>query len=129
MIDILEINRLRRQLLFQSYVWDHRLVHAASVNINSPRDDINDMILENMVTPNETLVNVKSPVDLDASENLDMKQFQQPGTDKSIGTGSPTCLEKILGIYQVCSSFVRFGFGSHKSYNLNCIGCLYFVIG
>ncbi|PWA64681.1 Chaperonin Cpn60/TCP-1 [Artemisia annua] len=33
-IDILEINHLQRQFLFQYYVWDHRLVHAASVNIN-----------------------------------------------------------------------------------------------
>ncbi|PWA44382.1 Chaperonin Cpn60/TCP-1 [Artemisia annua] len=33
-IDILEINHLQRQLLFQYYVWDHRLVHAASININ-----------------------------------------------------------------------------------------------
>ncbi|PHU24803.1 1-phosphatidylinositol-3-phosphate 5-kinase FAB1B [Capsicum chinense] len=31
-VDILEINRLRRQLLFQSYVWDHRLVYAASMD-------------------------------------------------------------------------------------------------
>ncbi|KAJ1408315.1 Zinc finger, FYVE/PHD-type [Sesbania bispinosa] len=30
-IDILEINRLRRQLLFQSYMWDHRLIYAASL--------------------------------------------------------------------------------------------------
>ncbi|XVF74230.1 hypothetical protein PTKIN_Ptkin13bG0093700 [Pterospermum kingtungense] len=30
-IDILEINRLRRQLLFQSYMWDHRLVYAANL--------------------------------------------------------------------------------------------------
>ncbi|GMH17561.1 hypothetical protein Nepgr_019402 [Nepenthes gracilis] len=29
-IDILEINSLRRQLLFQSYMWDHRLVYAAN---------------------------------------------------------------------------------------------------
>ncbi|KAK7258338.1 hypothetical protein RIF29_23911 [Crotalaria pallida] len=29
-IDILEINRLRRQLLFQSYMWDHRVIYAAS---------------------------------------------------------------------------------------------------
>ncbi|GAB4849986.1 hypothetical protein Ancab_029285 [Ancistrocladus abbreviatus] len=34
-IDILEINRLRRQLLFQSYMWDHRLVYAASLDNNS----------------------------------------------------------------------------------------------
>ncbi|XVE88557.1 hypothetical protein DITRI_Ditri19aG0078700 [Diplodiscus trichospermus] len=30
-VDILEINRLRRQLLFQSYMWDHRLVFAANL--------------------------------------------------------------------------------------------------
>ncbi|XP_051147662.1 1-phosphatidylinositol-3-phosphate 5-kinase FAB1B-like [Andrographis paniculata] len=29
-IDILELNRLRRQLIFQSYIWDHRLVCAAA---------------------------------------------------------------------------------------------------
>ncbi|RDY01537.1 1-phosphatidylinositol-3-phosphate 5-kinase FAB1B, partial [Mucuna pruriens] len=35
-IDILEINRLWRQLLFQSYMWDHRLVYAANlVNSNN----------------------------------------------------------------------------------------------
>lgn len=30
-IDILEINRLWRQLLFQSYMWDHRLIYAANL--------------------------------------------------------------------------------------------------
>ncbi|XP_059302981.1 1-phosphatidylinositol-3-phosphate 5-kinase FAB1B-like isoform X1 [Lycium ferocissimum] len=34
-VDILEINRLRRQLLFQSYVWDHRLVYADSLDDKS----------------------------------------------------------------------------------------------
>ncbi|CAK7356447.1 unnamed protein product [Dovyalis caffra] len=40
-IDILEINRLRRQLLFQSYMWDHRLIYAASLDDNSFRDGSN----------------------------------------------------------------------------------------
>lgn len=31
-IDILEINRLRRQLLIQSIIWDHRLVHLSSLS-------------------------------------------------------------------------------------------------
>ncbi|BFG39532.1 hypothetical protein CerSpe_258060 [Prunus speciosa] len=30
--DILEINKLRRQLLFHSYIWDQRLIHAASLS-------------------------------------------------------------------------------------------------
>lgn len=34
-IDILEINKLKRQLLFHSYVWDQRLIHAASLRSNS----------------------------------------------------------------------------------------------
>ncbi|XVF35214.1 hypothetical protein REPUB_Repub18cG0126200 [Reevesia pubescens] len=34
-IDILEINKLRRQILFLSYVWDQRLIHAnGSINNN-----------------------------------------------------------------------------------------------
>ena len=34
-IDILEINKLRRQILFLSYVWDQRLIHAySSINNN-----------------------------------------------------------------------------------------------
>ncbi|OAY36330.1 1-phosphatidylinositol-3-phosphate 5-kinase FAB1B isoform X2 [Manihot esculenta] len=40
-IDILEINRLRRQLLFQSYMWDHRLIYAANLDINSLQDNLN----------------------------------------------------------------------------------------
>ncbi|KAF9616143.1 hypothetical protein IFM89_028609, partial [Coptis chinensis] len=34
-IDILEINRLRRKLLFHSYMWDHRLISAANSDSKS----------------------------------------------------------------------------------------------
>ncbi|XP_042506110.1 1-phosphatidylinositol-3-phosphate 5-kinase FAB1B-like [Macadamia integrifolia] len=40
-IDILEINRLRRQLLFHSYVWDHRLIYASSLDNGSQQDWLN----------------------------------------------------------------------------------------
>ncbi|TQE08716.1 hypothetical protein C1H46_005700 [Malus baccata] len=43
-IDILEINRLRRQLLFQSYMWDHRLVYAASLENNRHSNGLNSSI-------------------------------------------------------------------------------------
>ncbi|KAJ7951437.1 1-phosphatidylinositol-3-phosphate 5-kinase [Quillaja saponaria] len=46
-IDILEINRLRRQLLFQSYMWDHRLIYAASVDNYTHEDGLGSSILEN----------------------------------------------------------------------------------
>ncbi|KAM7471908.1 hypothetical protein LguiA_010091 [Lonicera macranthoides] len=39
-IDILEINRLRRQLLFQSYMWDHRLIYVVGLNNNSLQADL-----------------------------------------------------------------------------------------
>ncbi|PIN21252.1 Phosphatidylinositol-4-phosphate 5-kinase [Handroanthus impetiginosus] len=35
-IDILELNRLRRQLVFQSYMWDHRLIYADSLYNKRP---------------------------------------------------------------------------------------------
>ncbi|KAL8488172.1 hypothetical protein ACS0TY_024453 [Phlomoides rotata] len=34
-IDILEINRIKRQLVFHSYVWDQRLMHVSRYNIQS----------------------------------------------------------------------------------------------
>lgn len=43
-IDILEINRLRRQLLFQSYVWDQRLIHAVSSTNNNQGDAVGSVI-------------------------------------------------------------------------------------
>nr|GLL23278.1 1-phosphatidylinositol-3-phosphate 5-kinase FAB1B-like [Ipomoea trifida] len=54
-IDIFEINRLRRQLLFQSYMWDHRLVYAASLDRVSHcidgevvcTSDVNKSVLDN----------------------------------------------------------------------------------
>ncbi|CAI9767100.1 unnamed protein product [Fraxinus pennsylvanica] len=41
-IDILELNRLRRQLVFQSYMWDHRLIYAASSDDKNQQDDAFD---------------------------------------------------------------------------------------
>ncbi|KAD4584901.1 hypothetical protein E3N88_22502 [Mikania micrantha] len=70
MVDIFEINRLRRQLLFQSYVWDHRLVYAASVNNNNPRGDLNDSKSEIVDKVNGLLL------DSDISETDDKKQIQ-----------------------------------------------------
>ncbi|KAK6911800.1 Chaperonin Cpn60/GroEL/TCP-1 family [Dillenia turbinata] len=49
-IDILEINRLRWQLLVQSYVWDHLLVYA-SKQFTSVQEDFTKGTLENKDTP------------------------------------------------------------------------------
>ncbi|XP_044485341.1 1-phosphatidylinositol-3-phosphate 5-kinase FAB1B-like isoform X2 [Mangifera indica] len=45
-VDILEINRLRRQLLFQSYMWDHRLVYAANLVKNSLQNGLSSAVSE-----------------------------------------------------------------------------------
>jgi 1-phosphatidylinositol-3-phosphate 5-kinase len=44
--DILEINRLRRQLLFQSFVWDHRLVQAEKSDGNGLKDGLSRSVSE-----------------------------------------------------------------------------------
>lgn len=55
LVDILEINRLRRQLLFQSYMWDHRLIYAAaSLEKNSITDDLSESISEYEDKPQAT---------------------------------------------------------------------------
>ncbi|XVF48819.1 hypothetical protein PTKIN_Ptkin03bG0219100 [Pterospermum kingtungense] len=43
-IDILEINKLRRQILFLSYVWDQRLIHASSSINNSIQESMSSSI-------------------------------------------------------------------------------------
>lgn len=37
-IDILEINRLRKQLIFHAYIWDQRLIYVSSLNNSMQRD-------------------------------------------------------------------------------------------
>ncbi|WOG89412.1 hypothetical protein DCAR_0208650 [Daucus carota subsp. sativus] len=64
-IDIFEINRLRRQLLFQSYMWDHRLVYAASLDAKSFQNDMCDSTTEDkegFMFANEKLVDMNKPV-------------------------------------------------------------------
>ncbi|XP_057514257.1 1-phosphatidylinositol-3-phosphate 5-kinase FAB1B-like [Actinidia eriantha] len=65
-IDILEINRLRRQLLFQSYMWDHRLIYAASLNSNSLQDDLslNSNSLHNLENVEKSLMAYSNPIDM-----------------------------------------------------------------
>ncbi|XP_023734743.1 1-phosphatidylinositol-3-phosphate 5-kinase FAB1B [Lactuca sativa] len=93
MIDILEINRLRRQLLFQSYVWDHRLVYAASVHSNSPRGDLNESRSENNdsykdsdVTETQPQVMSKDTEDSD-HENSDPSTSHDVGVNRSFSEG------------------------------------------
>ncbi|KAG7577217.1 FYVE zinc finger [Arabidopsis thaliana x Arabidopsis arenosa] len=39
LVDILELYRIRRQLLFQSYMWDHRLINASTLHKLENSDD------------------------------------------------------------------------------------------
>ncbi|KAK9281485.1 hypothetical protein L1049_004388 [Liquidambar formosana] len=65
-IDILEINRLRRQLLFQSYMWDHRLIYAAaSLDNNILHDGLSSAVAEYEEEPhaiNEKLIETNVPI-------------------------------------------------------------------
>ncbi|KAF6139802.1 hypothetical protein GIB67_009649 [Kingdonia uniflora] len=54
-IDILEINRLRRQLLFHSYVWDHRLVYAANSENSRLQEGLSSSLPKNMEKPLSSL--------------------------------------------------------------------------
>ncbi|CAH8342811.1 unnamed protein product [Eruca vesicaria subsp. sativa] len=39
LVDILELYRLRRQLIFQSYMWDNRLINASTLQNLESSDD------------------------------------------------------------------------------------------
>ncbi|KAI3716390.1 hypothetical protein L6452_23707 [Arctium lappa] len=94
-IDILEINRLRRQLLFQSYVWDHRLVYASSVDSNSPRPDLNDLELEHGDKTNETLVDAKLAADSsDGCETTTTKLIHNQENETGVDINQPEGFSK-----------------------------------
>lgn len=50
-IDVLEINKLRRRLLLQSYFWDQRLIYASNLHTNIPSDGFDDVIVKSMEEP------------------------------------------------------------------------------
>lgn len=60
-IDILELNRLRRQLVFRSYVWDHRLIYADGLDNTTLQDDVEVASPETVQKPAIT-VEVATPV-------------------------------------------------------------------
>lgn len=66
-IDILEINRLRRQLLFQSIMWDHRLVNAANQSHTTASNSTKLAEQETEKPCNEVVV-VVAPDDLPKTE-------------------------------------------------------------
>ncbi|KAL1538052.1 1-phosphatidylinositol-3-phosphate 5-kinase [Salvia divinorum] len=65
LIDILELNRLRRELVFQSYVWDRRLIYAASLDSNSKPNKVEASTSEAVHKPlgeTERVLDVNVPV-------------------------------------------------------------------
>lgn len=67
-IDILEINRLRKQLIFHAYIWDQRLIYVSNLNNNSMQRDISNCASN----PKEKLnKSVEKPAELSkASSNV-----------------------------------------------------------
>lgn len=44
LIDLLEVNKLRRQILFHSYVWDQRLIYAVSLSNTNHQESMRNFI-------------------------------------------------------------------------------------
>lgn len=66
LIDILDINRLRRQLLFQSYMWDQSLIFAASLDNNNLHDGLSSAVAgneEKLLANIEMLYDTNMPID------------------------------------------------------------------
>ncbi|XP_011036542.1 PREDICTED: 1-phosphatidylinositol-3-phosphate 5-kinase FAB1B-like isoform X3 [Populus euphratica] len=85
-IDILEINRLRRQLLFQSYMWDNRLVYAASLDNNSFHDGSNSSTSGQEEKP-------LGPANSDKliEENVDAKLLKASNQQGGFGSNTNQC--------------------------------------
>ncbi|XP_074302031.1 1-phosphatidylinositol-3-phosphate 5-kinase FAB1B-like [Silene latifolia] len=90
--DILDINRVRRQLLFQSYMWDHRLVHAASLDDNNVQGEVTGSVacseekpISSGDVPGTNVLTKNNAVTCDESLVVDLKSFrssEQEGESK-----------------------------------------------
>ncbi|XP_039024394.1 1-phosphatidylinositol-3-phosphate 5-kinase FAB1A-like isoform X2 [Hibiscus syriacus] len=101
-IDILEINKLRRQILFLSYIWDHRLIHAyGSINNNTQEIISNSIpkfglkpissvekLVEMNVSPKSTKVfsscdsaPIKNKPDVNMNQGGNTGEISKPGGD------------------------------------------------
>ncbi|KAL5572283.1 hypothetical protein UlMin_021880 [Ulmus minor] len=112
-IDILEINKFRRQILFNSYVWDQRLIHAAGMNVNSLQEGLSSSIpklkpISSMEKIVETNVNPKAskgfgsydsflgdPKANKLNQSVNAGQICQPG---------PTQVGNDIGLDQNCGN-------------------------
>lgn len=63
MIDILEINKLRRQLLFHSYTWDRCLIHALRSNNKSLQEGLNSSTQKPSTAKEKTVTSVEKFVE------------------------------------------------------------------
>ncbi|KAH6821843.1 phosphatidylinositol-4-phosphate 5-kinase family protein [Perilla frutescens var. hirtella] len=67
LIDILELNRMRRELVFQSYVWDRRLIYAASLDSNNKPNKMEVTSSETIQKPlgeTERVLDINVPVSM-----------------------------------------------------------------
>lgn len=112
-IDILEINRLRRRLLIQSYVWDQRLIHTSNLDAKIAQYGSDSLILKSLEeTPNEVgKTNISTGSEIvkelggcgsvisdvktgtDVSQDLNVKQFNEHNSYSG---------EKILDQVPIC---------------------------
>ncbi|XP_030538404.1 1-phosphatidylinositol-3-phosphate 5-kinase FAB1A-like isoform X2 [Rhodamnia argentea] len=93
MIDILEINKLRRQLLFHSYTWDRCLIHALRANNKSLQESLNSSTQKPSTAKEKTVTSVEKFVETAAPSN----------TSKGFSSCDSFLLEKkpLLGFNQV----------------------------
>ncbi|XP_048443758.1 LOW QUALITY PROTEIN: 1-phosphatidylinositol-3-phosphate 5-kinase FAB1A [Pyrus x bretschneideri] len=103
-IDILEINRLRRQLLFHSYIWDQRLIQAASLSKKSFQEGLSSSLpklKEKPISSTEKLVDTninsmpgkglsssdsslrETKPDVSIYQGGDVGSFSQPGGEQN----------------------------------------------
>ncbi|KAF8025937.1 hypothetical protein BT93_F2693 [Corymbia citriodora subsp. variegata] len=69
MIDILEINKLQRQLLYHSYTWDRCLIHALRSNNKSLQEGLNSSTQKPSTAKEKTITSVEKVVETAVPSN------------------------------------------------------------
>lgn len=128
-IDILEINKLRRQILFHSYVWDQRLIHVAGISINNLQEGLSSSIpklkekpvssTEKIVETNLTSTSSKrfSSCDSFLLEKDPDINLNQEGNAGQLGQSAGVEKENEMGLDQSCRNAAEIFYSFNENIN------------
>ncbi|KAJ7955373.1 1-phosphatidylinositol-3-phosphate 5-kinase [Quillaja saponaria] len=100
-VDILELNKLHRQILFHCYVWDQRLIHAANLITNSVQVDLSSslpILKEKPMSSDEKLFEMNMTTETGKGYSSCDSFLPETRTDLSLSQANAGCISQACDV-------------------------------